>query len=163
MENLYADCQIPENQVYELIDSTIAFSVENQAMNYLNRSEHSRFLLTQKLLKKGFDSKGIEKALDYLESLNYLSDYRFAMAWLRTRRLSVSEGRSKLHSELLSRGVNAKIAKEALDEFFEEFPEEELIEKAIEKLKRMSCPQEKLTEKLMKKGFSMSLIKKSLK
>ncbi|MCR5698612.1 MAG: recombination regulator RecX [Treponemataceae bacterium] len=146
----------------DLIESTLCCAVENAALNYLDRSEHSRFLLEQKLRNKKFGKNQIAKALDYLEGKNLLSDSRYALSWLRTRRLSVSEGRTKLFAGLAERGVSRKTAQEALDEFFEEFPEEDLLDKAMSKLQKTGCSEEKLFEKLMKKGFSASMIRKKL-
>jgi len=164
LDDFYEGRVFQENDVeaIDLLESTLCLVVERAAMNYLNRSEHSRFLLEQKLKNKKFGKIQIEKVLDYLESENYLSDMRYAVSWLRNRRLSVSEGRTKLLAGLVSRGVSKKIAQDALNEFFEEFPEEDLFEKALDKLHRNGCDDDKLYEKLIQKGFSPSLIRKKL-
>ncbi len=148
---------------FEMLVSTLCCVVEGKALDYLNRSEHSRFSLEQKLIKKGYGKSEIEKALDYLESENLLSDKRFALAWLRTRRITKAEGRTKLLSELLTRGVDKKTAVESLDEFFDEFSEQELLEKAFYKLNKNGISDEALFQKLMNKGFSVSMIKKIFK
>ncbi len=146
-------------KVEELIFASYAFLAEREALNYLNRCEHSRFLLSQKLQKKGHSKEAIEIAFDYLESKNYLSDRRFAISWLRNRRITKSEGRTKLFQHLLSRGISKKIAEDALDEFYEEFSEFSMLEKAYSKCLRQNLSQEKLEKKLLVYGFSYSMIR----
>lgn len=143
----------------ELILAGFAFLAEREALNYLNRCEHSRFLLSQKLQKKGHSIEAIQQAFDYLESKNYLSDRRFAISWLRNRRITKSEGRTKLFQHLLARGISKQIAENALDEFYEEFSEFTMLEKAYAKCLRQNLSQEKLEKKLISWGFSYSLIK----
>ena len=50
--------------------------------------------------------KYIDKVLSFLESKNYLSDERYAAAWLNDRRINHYEGQTKLLLELQSRGID---------------------------------------------------------
>ncbi|MGP1587910.1 MAG: regulatory protein RecX [Treponemataceae bacterium] len=159
LDRLYSGCVLLPAHIEELENSTIIVACESCALNYLNRSEHSRFLLSQKLYKKGYEKYAVEISLDYLESKNLLSDYRFSLAWLRERRIKNPEGRVKLYGELLKRGVDCSTADNALDEFFIEFSEEEFAQKAYRKLFRQGFSNDKIIEKLYKKGFSSKLIK----
>lgn len=156
---LVANQEFNEEETEELIFAGFAFLAERDALNYLNRSEHSRFLLTQKLQKKGHKQDCINVALDYLESKNYLSDYRYAISWLRNRRISKSEGCIKLFQHLISRGVSKDIVQDALSEFYEEFSELDMLEKAFSKCLRQNMSQEKIDKKLISWGFSLSMIK----
>jgi regulatory protein len=135
------------------------FSAEHDAMNYLARAEQCRAQLTLKLLKKNHTKKEIELALNYLEKKVYLSDKRYAGAWLRNRQITKAEGRVKLESELVKKGIDRCIIKEALDEYFEFTSEEELFVKALEKFQRLGKKDEKLQQSLLKAGFSWKLIK----
>ncbi len=156
---LIANQQFNEKETEELIFAGFAFLAEREALNYLNRSEHSRFLLTQKLQKKGHKKDSINVALDYLEEKNYLSDYRYAISWLRNRRISKSEGKVKLFQHLLSRGVHKDIAQDALSEFYEEFSEFAMLEKAYSKCLKQNLTQENIDKKLIFWGFSPAMIK----
>ena len=158
-EQVYAGQSFCNEKADELILASFAFLAEREALNYLNRREHSRFLLSQKLQKKGHSIEAIQQAFDYLESKNYLSDRRFAISWLRNRRITKSEGRTKLFQHLLARGISKQIAENALDEFYEEFSEFTMLEKAYAKCLRQNLSQEKLEKKLISWGFSYSLIK----
>ena len=98
-------------------------------------------------------------ALDLLESKNYLSDQRFARAWLNTRRINHFEGRSRLLAELLSRGISKDVAAPAIEEFFTENDEEEICRKAYEKFLKQGKEGDKLINAMMKAGFTYKMFK----
>lgn len=136
------------------------FECEKAAMNYLARAEQNRFSLTQKLLKKGFEKEPVNDALDYLESVSYLDDFRFACAWLRSRSIDHYEGRVRQTGELLSRGISRDDTKAALEEFYKSHSEEEICRLAYNKLRKVKSDEEKIKTALIRQGFSFSLIKK---
>lgn len=144
-----------------LLDGGLTCAVEFKAVSYLARAEQSRFGLTRKLIEKKYEKKYVEAALTYLEGRGYLSDLRFATAWLNTRRINHYEGRSRLEAELAARGIARDIAGKALDEFFSENDEDEICRKAYEKLSKNKS-DEKLTAALMRAGFSLKMIKRVL-
>ena len=150
--------EFDEEQSDLLMDAGLTCAVELKAVGYLARAEQSRFGLTRKLIEKKYDKKYVEAALTYLEGRGYLSDLRFATAWLNTRKINHFEGRSRLAAELASRGIARDVADKALDEFFSENDEDEICRKAYEKLSK-SKSGEKLTVALMRAGFTLKQIK----
>jgi len=161
IENIYAGAEFNEAETEELLDAGLAVAVEFKATSYLARAEQCRFNLTQKLLKKEFQKQYINMALDYLESAKYLSDERFARAWLHGRRLNHYEGRSKLMAELQSRGISKNIAEAAVIEFFENNNEEEIALKAYKKYVKQGKTEEKLIASMMTAGFTYKQIKEA--
>ena len=157
-EKIDVGVEFDEEQADLLMDAGLTCAVELKAVAYLARAEQSRFGLTCKLIEKKFDKKYVEAALTYLEGRGYLSDLRFATAWLNTRKINHFEGRSRLAAELATRGIARDVAGKALDEFFTENDEDELCRKAYEKLSK-SKSGEKLTAALMRAGFSLKQIK----
>lgn len=153
------DVEYNDSQTDIFLDAGLACVVELKAVEYLARCEQSRFGLNRKLSEKGFEKKYINMALDLLESKNYLSDLRFSSAWLHSRKINHYEGRSRLLSELLSRGISKEISNQALDEFFEENDEMEICKKAYEKFVKKGKSDEKLIAAMMQAGFSYKLIK----
>ncbi len=147
-----------ETETDSLLDAGLTCAVELKAVGYLARAEQSRFGLTRKLLEKKHEKKYVEDALTYLEGRGYLSDLRFATAWLNTRSINHYEGKSRLAAELAARGIDRDVAKQALDEFFTEHDEEEICRKAYEKLSKTKSG-EKLTEALIRAGFTYKQIK----
>ena len=141
-----------------LLDAGLTCAVELKAVSYLARAEQSRFGLTRKLIEKKYDKKYVEAALTYLEGRGYLSDLRFATAWLNTRRINHFEGRSRLAAELAARGIEREVAGQALDDFFTENDEDEICRKAYEKLSK-SKSGEKLTAAMIRAGFTLKQIR----
>lgn len=145
--------------VDDILEAGMITAVEYKAVDYLARSEHCRFALNQKLSKKGYEKRHIEKALDYLEKINYLSDSRFCASWLNMRKINHYEGRIKLSNELASRGISRDVISESLDKFFIENDEESIAVKAYEKLVKKGKSGDKLTAALINAGFSYKLIR----
>lgn len=151
--------EFDEQSTNEVLDAGLTCVVELKAVQYLARCEQSRFGLTRKLIEKQFDKKYIELALDYLESKNYLSDERFARAWLHTRQINHFEGKTRLISELQSRGIGKDVCESMVNEFFLENDENEICRKAYEKMIKKGKSGEKLVAAMIKAGFSYKMIK----
>ncbi len=162
IEEIIEDAEFLEEKESELLDAGLAVAAEYKAVDYLSRAEQSSSGLLRKLLQKGYKKNVIQMVLDYLESINYLSDYRFALAWLHSRRIKHYEGRGKLLGELLARGIDKETTTTVLDEFFEEYDESEICKKAVEKLMKKGKEGDVLINSLMNSGFSYKLIKEVL-
>lgn len=156
-ERIDVGADFDEDETDSLMDAGLTCAVELKAVGYLARAEQSRFGLTRKLIEKKFDKKYVEAALTYLEGRGYLSDRRYATAWLNTRRINHYEGRTRLAAELASRGISRDVASAALDEFFAEYDEGEILLKAWEKLSKKKSG-DKLTAALIQSGFSYKQI-----
>jgi regulatory protein len=141
-----------------LMDAGLTCAVELKAVGYLSRAEQSRFGLTRKLIEKKYGKKYVEAALTYLEGRGYLSDLRYATAWLNTRCINHYEGRSRLAAELSARGIARDVANKALDEFFNENDEDEICRKAYAKASKTKSG-DKLTAALIRQGFTLKQIK----
>ena len=157
-ERIDVAAEFDETDTDSLLDAGLTCAVELKAVAYLARAEQSRFGLTRKLVEKKYDKKYVEAALTYLEGRGYLSDLRFATAWLNTRKINHFEGRSRLAAELASRGIARDVAGKALDEFFTENDEDEICRKAYEKLSK-SKSGEKLTAAMIRAGFTSKQIR----
>ena len=142
-----------------LLDAGLAAAVELKAVTYLARAEQCRAGLTKKLIEKKYDKKYVGMALDYLEKRAYLSDERFARAWLHDRKINHYEGRTKLAGELAARGIGREIVAAALDEFFTENDEAQICQKAYEKFTRQGKEGEKLMAAMIRAGFTYKMIK----
>lgn len=163
MRDLSEDLLVPgsilsPDESSSLLDAARLFLVERTAVGYLSRAEHSRFLLDVKLQKKGWVSSDTTVVLDYLESRSWLSDTRYADAWLRNRQIHKNEGRLKLIAGLRSRGISAEIAEKALKLHFSPDDEEITCKKAISKFQRQGREGKKLLSSLVRSGFSLKLI-----
>lgn len=159
LDNVQCGSEFVDDDEEALLDAGLICAVELKAVSYLARSEQCRFGLKRKLLAKQYKSEYIDKALSFLESKNYLSDERYAAAWLNDRRINHYEGQTKLLLELQSRGIDKTVAADAVKEFFTDNDEEEICRKACERFVKKGKSEDKLIEALLKAGFAYKLIK----
>ena len=84
-----------------------------KAIQILTPREHSAYELRVKLLKRNVDRAKIEAIIAYLVELDYLSDERFAEAYIaeRTRK---GDGPLKIRSNLQKRGVDRSLSDQFL-------------------------------------------------
>lgn len=157
-ERIDAGAEFDDIETDSLLDAGLTCAVELKAVGYLARAEQSRFGLIRKLIEKKYDKKYVEAALTYLEGRGYLSDLRFATAWLNTRKINHYEGRGRLAAELAARGIAREVATAALNEFFTENDEDEVCRKAYEKLSK-SKSGEKLMAAMLRQGFTQKQIR----
>ena len=156
---LEPNTQVSSEISEKILDAALAFSAEHAAVSYLERAEHSTELLRRKLKQKGHSDTAIQKALEYAQKRNWLSDERYAGAFLRNRSIRKAEGRTRLLAELAVRGISRDTAEKALEEFFAQKSEASLLEKAADKLKKQGKTKEQAQQALIRLGFSWSDIK----
>ncbi len=158
---------VTENAVFadekagDIFQAADAYLAERAAAGFLARGEYSFRQLLLKLRKKGFSSETAEKALVFLQNRGLVDDRRFAEAWLRNRIIHHSEGRRRLMSGLVSRGVESAVAESCVDDFLKICSEKELFERAVEKCSRAGRNREQKIRFLLQKGFSYSYICKN--
>lgn len=121
--------------------------------------------LRERLLEKEWtDEAAVEHALAKLKEYGYLDDARFAFGFASYRVRQKPVGRQRLARDLQMKKVSRETAGEALDLVYEETPEEQLIERAIEKRVRLrgrpATRQEtkSLYDHLLRLGFPYDLI-----
>ena len=157
-----SQAEFSEEESADIEQAAKSFLAEKCALGYIGRAEHCRFLLSRKLEQKGFSGTPAQKALDFLESKDFLSDLRYARAFLHSRALK-NEGRTRLSAELKARGVKSEDAKKALDEYFCERDESEMCIAMCSKIKKQCADETKIYAKLLRAGFQAKTIRQALK
>jgi len=89
-------------------------SAKSVAVRLLSRREHSAFEIRDKLQKRDFDEAEIAQTIIELQQGGWLSDERFAEAYVRMRQLK-GFGPIRIAIELNERGVKEAIAEAFLD------------------------------------------------
>lgn len=90
-------------------------SAFDAGLRLLARRAHSRVELRRKLARRGYDAEQVRGAMARLIELGYLNDASFAEGHVRRR--SRSLGPLALSAELAERGVDRRIAGDALEGF----------------------------------------------
>ncbi len=88
-------------------------SAKSVAVRLLSRREHSAFEIRDKLLKREFEEGDVEQTIIELQQGGWLSDERFAEAYIRMRQLK-GFGPIRISIELNERGVKESIIDEYL-------------------------------------------------
>ncbi|MCP4701245.1 MAG: regulatory protein RecX [Gammaproteobacteria bacterium] len=90
-------------------------AVQHAALDALSRREHSRWELSRKLTaKKGFEAVVVAEVLEVLAEKGWLSDERFADAYVRER-VNKGYGPVRLCQELRQRGISSELIAETVD------------------------------------------------
>ncbi|PYS32090.1 MAG: hypothetical protein DMF75_12960 [Acidobacteria bacterium] len=111
----------------------------------------------------------VESVIQRLSEYGYLDDARFAQSYASLRVQQRPIGRQRLRRDLWLKKIDKATANEALDLVFAATPEEELIDRAIEKRIRLrGRPQtraetKKLFDHLLRQGFAFELIGEKLR
>ena len=158
-QNIVAGADFTDDEADDIVQAGFAFAAERQALSFLNRSEHSRYMLECKLEKKGHAKQAVKKALDRLEEKKLLDDLRFAQAWLHNRLITRAEGPLRLSGELANRGVKRDLIDKALTALFENVGVDELFARACAKLERSGKSGKKLEDALIRKGFDLRSVR----
>lgn len=88
-------------------------SAKSVAVKLLSRREHSAFEIRQKLAQRDFGESEIAQAITELQQGGWLSDERYAEAYVRMRR-NKGYGPVRIAMELKERGVNDAVVEHYL-------------------------------------------------
>ncbi len=126
--------------------------------------------LRERLLEgRGATKSAVESVIARLLEYGYLDDAKFAQSYASLRVQERPIGRRRLQRDLWLKKVDKATADEALDLVFEAKPEDELIERAIEKRIRLrGRPQtraeaKKLFDHLLRQGFAFELVSEKVR
>jgi regulatory protein len=135
-------------------------SAKSIAVRLLSRREHSAFEIHDKLLKRDFDEAEIAQTIDELQQGGWLSDKRFAEAYIRMRQLK-GFGPIRIAIELNERGVTESIVDRYLqadDESWRLTLEQQYTKKYKKKAIEDYNDKAKRIRFLQYRGFSLGMI-----
>lgn len=139
------------------------YAAETKALELLARAEQTRYLLTQKLRKRGMGDGSIFPALDRLEGQGLLSDERFARAWAEERARRRGEGPARIAAGLAARGVSEDLARRVCVELYPEEARGEALLRAARRLLRSGRKDpEAAVRKLRSEGWKPTEIRGAL-
>ena len=139
-------------------------SAKSVAVRLLSRREHSTYEIRNKLLQRDFDEVEVEQALVELQQGDWLSDERYAEAYIRMRQQK-GFGPIRIANELNERGVKEGIVetylhageenwRQTLLRMYEKKYKNVAIENYNDKAKRIRFMQYR--------GFSLDMIYKDI-
>lgn len=141
-----------------------------RAIKLLAAKPRSVAELRERLLKaRSANEIVVEEVLSRLKEYGYLDDERFAFGYASLRVKQKPIGRNRLKRDLNFKKIDASVADDALDLVFGETPEEELINRAIEKRIRLrGRPKNRMEAKslfdhLLRQGFPFDLVSEKVR
>lgn len=175
--NIYLGKELEENDLEEILFEELKNRFFQRAINYISRAIKTEVQLKRYLKELSFKKKGkwftdiskesleeiINDTAERLKEYNYLNDEVFAEEFLQSRMKNKPRGKAVLLSELISKGVNAELAKEKIEEIVED--EYAMLKRVYEKKygsEKMSIRDSKKIDFLRRKGFSWDLINEFL-
>jgi len=135
-------------------------SAKSVAVRLLSRREHSAVEIRDKLLKRDFEESEIDQVILELKEGGWLSDERFAEAYIRMRQLK-GFGPIRIAIELNERGVKESIVDEYLhtdDENWLQILEQQYLKKYRNKPIEDYNDKAKRIRFLQYRGFSLDNI-----
>jgi regulatory protein len=120
--------------------------------------------LRERLLERCSDKAVVEIVIARLREYGYLDDERYAVSYASSKVRQSAVGRRRLEQSLAMKKVDRAVAEEALDQVFAETPEEELLDRAIEKRVRLRgrpktrAEAKSLFDHLLRQGFPFELV-----
>ena len=120
--------------------------------------------LRERLLERCSSKTIVETVIERLREYGYLDDQKFAVSYASAKVRQQPIGRRRLEQSLARKQVERAVADEALDQVFEETPEAELLDRAIEKRVRLRgrpktrAEAKVLFDHLLRQGFPFDLV-----
>ena len=135
-------------------------SAKSVAVRLLSRREHSALEIRDKLHKREFDEGEIDQTIIELQQGGWLSDERFAEAYIRMRQLK-GFGPIRISIELNERGVKESIVDDYLqadDESWQQVLEQQYLKKYKNKSITDYNDKAKRIRFLQYRGFALDAI-----
>ncbi|MBC8322066.1 MAG: RecX family transcriptional regulator [Candidatus Marinimicrobia bacterium] len=136
---------VDEHFLVELEDQENSRKAFHSALSLLNYRMRSTAELRKRLAEKGYNTDIIESVVHKLEDKKFLDDETFAKAFIHDKINSRLLGPVALRRELIPHKLDSGLVEKLIQKSYEEMPEEELVERLMEK--RRVTKGQKLTQK----------------
>jgi regulatory protein len=153
-----------ESSVSRLTPEQVRARTFQRAGKLLAAKARSVAELRERLLERCSDKAVVEIVIARLREYGYLDDQRYAVSYASSKVRQSPVGRRRLEQNLAMKKVDRAVAEEALDQVFAETPEEELLDRAIEKRVRLRgrpktrAEAKSLFDHLLRQGFPFELV-----
>ncbi len=141
-----------------------------RAVKLLAAKPRSVAELRERLLqRRGTTEAVVETVIARLREYGYLDDERYAFTYASSKVKQRPIGRRRLERDLKFKQIENDVAAEALELVYTETPEEQLIDRAIEKRIRLRgrpkdrAEAKKLFDHLLRQGFAFELVSEKVR
>ena len=147
-----------EIEQYQKLDKL--YRIKEAAFRLLDYRQRSQREMMIRLRKTGWTQEEITPVIEELIELGYLNDLEFARAFSHDKVKLRNVGPIALRHELFKTGVDKEIIDKVVDEIYEQFPVDSLVQsilnkKRIDFAKKLDKKEKKkLVDLLRRKGFN---------
>ena len=140
-----------------------------RAVKLLAAKPRSIAELRERLAERCSSKTVIETVIARLREYGYLDDERYSLGYASSKVRQQPIGRRRLELSLEKKKVDRVVAGEALDQVFAETPEEELLDRALEKRVRLRgrpktrAEAKSLFDHLLRQGFPFELVSQKVR
>jgi len=161
--NLHKGLTLSEEDIAKLMDEELLQSAYLLAIRYLSYRIRTKREIELYLQKKEIEAFIIEQTVRKLVNEKLINDAQFAQSFVRDRMNQTSKGPQIIKKELIEKGINVKLATEAITEYSYEKQLDKTSKWVNRELKKSSKHsfQRRLNNvrfKLMQKGFGQDVI-----
>lgn len=134
------------------------------AYRFLSYRQRTRQEIEQRLKKKKFTPRVINKTVAYLSEINYINDEDFAKFWIRSKIESNPCGWSFLRYQLRQKGITEQIIARVISDFSAQYDEVDVAKRLLSSRRsRYKCLEplklkKRLYDYLRRRGFSHEAI-----
>lgn len=164
------DTILPE-KLQDIVDNTVFYRAKLKALQLLQHMDRTEKELKDRLIKEAYPLDIVDKTMDYVRSFHYIDDVRYAVSYIRLKRMTKSK--KQISMGLYAKGIYEDTIEQAYEELkesegnMEDCEDAEIV--AIRKIVSKKCSdlstitkEEKLkiSASLYRKGFSSENIRK---
>ena len=157
--HLHEGMELDEELYSKLHHASLSEQCYSKALELLASQEHTRLLLSDKLVRKGFPREIVNEQLQALIEEGSLDEGRYARAFIESRLRRKIEGRMMMAARLAAKGVDSAIAAQALDEAYSP----DSVDLMLGSLVGDSADSPELRAMLAKRGFTSYEIARHLR
>lgn len=167
-QQLYQGMEVSDEKEWLVLQEEEKKRAINYTLKLLSFRMRSKQELRTRLKQKEYNDSLIEEVIKKMTSYGYVDDYEFASQWIQDRQQGKKQGDLRIRQELKLKGVSDDIIKQALSDHYQADDEwnriTELATKKWNSLSKMPPieKEQKITSFLMRKGYSYSLIKRTI-
>lgn len=153
--------QITQEKLEKIQEENELSSAFDLALGYISRFKKTKKQLIDYLMKKGYLYPVAYKVVDKLISYGYVDDGDFARSFAEQN--SKSKGKMLIKMQLRAKGIDEKIANEAVENIGDETPQAiELANKYLKNKERDLKTISKCYRYLLSKGFSYDAVSSAI-
>ncbi len=160
--------ELQDADIEKLLELDQSAKAYDKALRFLGYRVRSEKEIRDKLLDAEFHPKIIENTIYRLKKAGQIDDENFARTWIEDRCAVKPEGHYLITRELRQKGISFEIIDKILKKMLPEDKEIQLAKKVIQKKNKLykNLPEKqrmkKLTDFLIRRGFSWDIAKKTI-